>query len=73
MPYKTNCELPKMVRENLPEHGQDIYREAFNSAWEEYKESSERRGETLQERKLHTKLPGAQLRKYMRRILKETG
>jgi cation transport regulator len=33
-----------MVRENLPEHAQDIYREAFNSAWEEYKDPFERRG-----------------------------
>jgi len=46
MSYKTNSELPKTVRENLPEHGQDIYREAFNSAWEEYKEPSERHGDT---------------------------
>lgn len=53
MPYKTNSELPKMVRENLPEHGQDIYREAFNSAWEEYKEPSERRGATTREETAH--------------------
>ena len=49
MPYKSNSELPERVRENLPEHGQDIYREAFNNAWEEYKEPSERRGNESRE------------------------
>ena len=44
MPYKSNSELPEMFRESLPEHGQDIYRKAFNNAWDEYKDPSERRG-----------------------------
>ena len=42
-----------MVRENLPEHAQDIYREAFNSAWEEYKDPSERRGNESREEVSH--------------------
>jgi cation transport regulator len=33
MPYKTNHELPSAVRNHLPEHAQDIYREAFNHAY----------------------------------------
>lgn len=36
MPYRTIEELPESVREHLPEHAQEIYRAAFNSAWEEY-------------------------------------
>jgi len=36
MPYLTNDELPVSVRQHLPEHGQDIFREAFNHAWSEY-------------------------------------
>ena len=36
MPYVTNDDLPPTVRNHLPEHAQDIYREAFNHAWEEY-------------------------------------
>jgi len=32
----TNDELPPSVRNYLPGHGQDIYREAFNHAWREY-------------------------------------
>lgn len=53
MPYKSNSELPETVRNNLPEHGQDIYRKAFNSAWEEYKEPSERRGNSSREETAH--------------------
>jgi cation transport regulator len=36
MPYSSNDDLPLSVRSHLPDHGQDIYREAFNHAWEEY-------------------------------------
>jgi cation transport regulator len=36
MPYKTKTELPDSVKDNLPAHAQDIYKEAFNSAWDEY-------------------------------------
>lgn len=38
MPYKTLSDLPDSVRDNLPVHAQEIYKEAFNSAFEEYKE-----------------------------------
>lgn len=38
MPYKTLDDLPDQVKENLPHHGQEIDQEAFNSAWEQYKE-----------------------------------
>jgi cation transport regulator len=33
MPYATNTDLPPSVRQHLPEHAQDIYREAFNHAF----------------------------------------
>jgi cation transport regulator len=36
MPYFTNEDLPAAVRNHLPDHAQDIYRQAFNHAWEEY-------------------------------------
>ncbi len=36
MPYFTNDDLPASVRDHLPDHGQDVYREAFNRAWERY-------------------------------------
>lgn len=33
MPYLSNAELPDRVRQHLPQHAQDIYREAFNHAF----------------------------------------
>jgi cation transport regulator len=33
MPYPTNNGLPPSVRSHLPDHAQDIYREAFNHAY----------------------------------------
>lgn len=38
MPYDSLKELPEGVRDHLPHHGQEIYKEAFNSAIKEYKE-----------------------------------
>jgi cation transport regulator len=36
MPYRSNGDLPISVRAHLPPEAQDIYRGAFNSAWQEY-------------------------------------
>ena len=36
MPYATNTDLPVAVRRNLPQHAQDIYRAAFNAAYNRY-------------------------------------
>lgn len=33
MPYRSNEDLPGPVRNHLPPHAQDIYREAFNHAY----------------------------------------
>jgi cation transport regulator len=33
MPYAVNDDLPPSVKNHLPPHAQDIYREAFNHAW----------------------------------------
>jgi cation transport regulator len=38
MPYKQITQLPDSVRNNLPKHAQEIYKEAFNSAEEQYSE-----------------------------------
>ena len=40
MPYDQITQLPKGVKNNLPKHAQDIYKEAFNSAEEQYDEES---------------------------------
>jgi cation transport regulator len=36
MPYASNRALPPSVRNHLPPPAQDIYREAFNHAWQTY-------------------------------------
>ncbi len=36
MPIKTKKDLPKQITDNLPEHAQDIWKEAYNSALEQY-------------------------------------
>lgn len=42
MPYDTLRELPDSVRDNLPKKAQEIYKEAFNSAWEQYDHEEDR-------------------------------
>jgi cation transport regulator len=37
MPYPTNDDLPPSIRLHLPPHAQDIFRAAFNSAWDRYR------------------------------------
>lgn len=49
MPYKSTRDLPESVRDNLPAHAQDIFKEAFNSAWDEYADPDKRRGKESQE------------------------
>ena len=44
MPYKSTHDLPAAVRDNLPEHAREIFKEAFNSAWEEYADPDKRHG-----------------------------
>jgi cation transport regulator len=51
--YKSNDDLPDSVTDNLPKHAQDIYREAFNSAWEQYKDPEDRRGDASREETAH--------------------
>lgn len=53
MPYNSKAELPDSVRNNLPSHAQEIYRKAFNSAWEEYRKPADRRGESDREETAH--------------------
>ncbi|MDF1522985.1 MAG: ChaB family protein [Trueperaceae bacterium] len=53
MPYATIEDLPDSVRDNLPEHVQDIYKEAYNSAWDQYADPEDRRGEAGREETAH--------------------
>jgi cation transport regulator len=53
VPYDTIRELPESVRSNLPEHAQEIYKEAFNNAWEQYRDPEKRRGDASREETAH--------------------
>lgn len=53
MPYQHNSDLPDNVRSSLPEHGQEIYRKAFNSAWDQYQQPEDRKGDASREETAH--------------------
>jgi cation transport regulator len=53
MPYNKRSDLPESVRDNLPDHAQDIYKEAFNSAWDQYDKPQDRRGDATREETAH--------------------
>jgi cation transport regulator len=44
MPYATLADLPPAVR-RLPPHAREIFRSAFNNAWETYADRGQRRQE----------------------------
>ncbi|MDX1539363.1 ChaB family protein [Arsukibacterium sp.] len=53
MPYDKRSELPDSVRDNLPKHAQEIYQEAFNNAWDKYKDPDDRQGDDSREDVAH--------------------
>jgi cation transport regulator len=64
MPYKKIDELPESVIHVLPEHAQHIYKEAFNSAWDEYKSPEDRRNDVDREEVSHRVAWAAVKNKY---------
>ena len=42
MPYDNVKDLPSAVKEHLPPHAQEIFKEAFNSAYAQYHHEEER-------------------------------
>ena len=53
MPYKDLGDLPDSVTDHLPKHAQEIYRAAYNSAWDEYKDPKDRRGDASRDPLAH--------------------
>ena len=55
MPYASTRGLPASARDTLPAHAhaQDIYKEAFNHAWDEYRDPDEGRGDESRETVAH--------------------
>lgn len=64
MPYDRKSELPDSVKDNLPKHAQEIYKEAYNSAWDEYKDPDDRRGDASREETAHKVTWAAVKNKY---------
>ena len=53
MPYTNTSDLPESVKNVLPEHAQEIYKEAYNSAWDQYDQPEERQGDSSREETAH--------------------
>lgn len=66
MPYHKLSELPDGVRNHLPDHAQEIYKEAFNNAWQEYADSKERRDDASREETAHKVAWAAVKRSYQK-------
>ncbi|HHE0256819.1 TPA: putative cation transport regulator ChaB [Yersinia enterocolitica] len=64
MPYINLKDLPDNVKTHLPQHAQEIYMKAFNNAWNEYKESQDRRGNASREEVAHKVAWAAVKRSY---------
>ncbi len=64
MPYQSKKELPESVKHVLPAHAQEIYKEAFNSAFEEYKKPEKRRDDDDREEVAHKVAWAAVKKKY---------
>jgi len=60
VPYNHNFELPPSVRGRLPQHAQDIYREAFNHAYDAHA------GDPRQEEAAHRIAWAAVKRRYVK-------
>jgi cation transport regulator len=64
MPYKRVDQLPDAVRNSLPEHAQDIYKEAYNSAEDGYRDPEKRRDDESLEETAHRVAWSAVKKKY---------
>jgi cation transport regulator len=64
MPYKNISDLPESIRQHLPRHAREIYLAAFNNAWEQYHDSSARRGKASREEVAHKVAWAAVKRQY---------
>jgi cation transport regulator len=49
VPYASLSDLPASVRDSLPDKAQEIFKEAFNSAWEQYADPADRQGDASRE------------------------
>lgn len=66
MPYKSVSDLPSSVKNALPQHAQEIYKAAFNHAWNEYKEPEKRDSKESREEVAHKVAWAAVKKKYVK-------
>ena len=64
MPYARLRDLPVGVKNRLPIHAQEIYLEAYNSAWRQYDQPAERIDDATREETSHRVAWGAVKRQY---------
>lgn len=64
MPYDSISDLPKSVRNSLPQGAQRIYREAFNDAWRQYADPGARKGDASRDETAHKVAWSAVKQKY---------
>lgn len=67
MPYEKISELPDSVKNNLPKHAQEIYKEAYNNAWDEYADTKSRRKSTSREETAHKVAWSAVKKQYQKK------
>lgn len=67
MPYDKLSELPDSVKNSLPKHGKEIYKEAYNNAWDEYLDPDDRKGDASREETAHKVAWSAVKKKYKKR------
>lgn len=67
MPYKTISDLPNSVKRSLPEHALEIYKEAYNKAWDEYSDPDDRRGDASREEVAHKVAWSAVKKRYKKK------
>lgn len=65
MPYKNNSQLPDSVKNHLPKHAQDIYKEAFNNALFEHSDKDKRRDESESAEEVAHKVAWSAVKKNM--------
>lgn len=72
MPYQAKKDLPDSVQHVLPAHAQEIYKEALNSAWEQYKDKADRRDDASREETAH-KVAWSAVKKSMPKVKMRSG
>lgn len=53
MPYDSISDLPENIQDLLSKHAQEIYKEAYNNAFDQYKDPEKRRGDASREETAH--------------------